>query len=110
MFDLIGFLAERATLRELCTAASGSAEDGVAGSAKDDGVSVGEDGGDTHAAGALDVHEVGVGGLDKTFLLVSSLLLSDGGVEEVVLDERHFLFKKGVFVVPKKKGCLFNHK
>lgn len=89
---LIRFLAERAALRKLCAATSGGAEDGVAGSAKDDGVSVGEDSGDTHAAGALDVHEVGVRGLNKTFLLVGSLLLSDGGVEEVVLDERHFLF------------------
>ena len=87
---LIGFLAERAALRELGTATGGGAEDGVAGAAKDDGVSVGEDSGDTHAAGALDVHEVGVGGLDKAFLLVGSLLLSDGGVEEVVLDKRHF--------------------
>ena len=53
---------------------------------------VGEDSGDTHAARALDVHEVGVGRLDKAFLLVSSLLLGDGGVEQVVLDERHCFF------------------
>ena len=53
-------------------------------------MSVREDSGDTHAAGALHVHEVGVGGLDKAFLLVSSLLLGDGGVEQVVLNERHF--------------------
>ena len=62
-------------------------------------MSVGEDGGDTHAAGALDVHEVGVGRLDKTFLLVGSLLLGDGGVEEVVLDKRHF----AVFCFSEKK-------
>ena len=89
---LIGFLAEGAALRKLGTATGGGAEDGVARGAEDDGVGVGEDGGDAHAAGALDVHEVGVGRLDKTFLLVGSLLLGDGGVEEVVLDERHFCF------------------
>ena len=86
---LIGFLAERAALRKLCTATGGGAEDGVAGGAEDNSVCVREDSGDTHAAGALHVHEVGVGGLDKTLLLVGSLLLSDGGVEQVVLDERH---------------------
>ena len=51
-----------------------------------------EDSGDTHAAGALHVHEVGVGRLDKTLLLVGSLLLGNGGVEQVVLDERHCFF------------------
>ena len=40
------------------------------------------------AAGALDVHEVGVGMLDKPLQLVPSLLLVVGGVEQI-LGQRH---------------------
>ena len=55
-------------------------------------MSVREDGGDAHAARALDVHEVGVRRLDKTFLLVCSLLLGNSGVKQIVLNKRHFVF------------------
>ena len=40
---------------------------------------MGEDGGDGEAPGALDVHEVRVGELDKPLQLVPSLLLVVGG-------------------------------
>ncbi len=48
---------ERAALREPGLATGRLAEDGRAALADDDGLGVGEDGGDGEAAGALDVHE-----------------------------------------------------
>ena len=39
-------------------------------------------------AGALHVHEVGVGSGHQTLLLVRVLLSGDGGVQKVVLDDR----------------------
>jgi hypothetical protein len=80
---LVGLAAEGAPLGEAGTASGGLAEDGGAGTAKDDGLGVGEDGGDVEAAGALDVHEVGVGALHKALELVSLLLVLDGGVKEI---------------------------
>jgi len=50
-----------------------------------------EHGGDPVAAGALDVHEVGVGMLDKPLQLVLSLLLVVEGVEQI-LGQRHLDF------------------
>ena len=51
--------AERAALGEPGLATGGLAEDSRATLADDDGLGVGEDGGDGEAAGALDVHEEG---------------------------------------------------
>ena len=45
------------------------------------------------AAGALDVHEVGVGMLDKPLQLVLSLLLVVEGVEQI-LGQRHLDFSE----------------
>lgn len=50
---------ERAALGETGLATSGLAKDLRAAGADDDGLCVGEDGGDGEAAGALDVHEEG---------------------------------------------------
>ena len=52
---------EGAALSQAGLASGRLAEDSGAGAADDDGLSVGEDGGDVEAAGALDVHEEGVG-------------------------------------------------
>lgn len=41
----------------ICDRTGGLAEDGAAGDAEHDGLSVAEDSGDGEAAGALDVHE-----------------------------------------------------
>lgn len=56
---------ERAALGESRLATSGLAENGRAALADDDGLGVGEDGGDCEAAGALDVHEEGAGSRHK---------------------------------------------
>lgn len=52
---------ERAALGKTGLATGGLAEDLGAAGADDDGLGVGEDGGDGEAAGALDVHEEGAG-------------------------------------------------
>lgn len=52
---------ERAALSEPGLATGGLAEDSRAASADDDGLGVREDGGDSEAAGALDVHKEGAG-------------------------------------------------
>ena len=57
--------AERAALGQTGLATGGLAEHGRAAGADDDGLGVGEDGGDGEAAGALDVHEEGAGGRHK---------------------------------------------
>lgn len=49
--------SERATLCETSLTTGWLAEDGRAASADDNGLGVGEDGGDGEAAWALDVHE-----------------------------------------------------
>jgi hypothetical protein len=53
--------AERAALGKTGLATGGLAEDLGAAGADNDGLGVGEDGGDGEAAGALDVHEEGAG-------------------------------------------------
>lgn len=58
--------SERATLGESGLATGRLAQDGGAALADDNGLGVGEDGGDDEAAGALDVHEEGSGGGDKS--------------------------------------------
>lgn len=58
--------AERAALGESGLTTGRLAEDGGAALADDDGLGVGEDGGDDEAAGALDVHEERAGGGDKS--------------------------------------------
>ena len=53
--------AERAALGQTGLATGGLAQNGGAASADDDGLGVGEDGGDGEATGALDIHEEGAG-------------------------------------------------
>lgn len=65
--------AERAALGEAGLASGGLAEDGGAAGADDDGLGVGEDGGDGEAAGALDIHEEGTGGRHKGLVIGSVL-------------------------------------
>ena len=57
---------ERAALCESGLATGGLAEDLRATGADNDGLCVGEDGGDGEAARALDVHEEGSGAWDKS--------------------------------------------
>ena len=55
--------------------------------AHDSSLGVGEHGGDLQAAGALDVHEVGVGGLNQALQLV--LLLLGAHVRDGEVNDRH---------------------
>merc|ERR1712224_30889 len=80
LFDL---LAEGAALGEACDSARRLAKHDVAIAAENDGLRVGEDGGDLKAPRALDVHEVGVRGLNQALELVAALLLAHVGVEEI---------------------------
>lgn len=84
--DLIDLATEAASLRQSGLSSGGLAEHNIAGSAEDDGLGVGEDGGDVKAAGALDVHEEAVGRLDKALELVHLLLIGGVHVEEI---DRH---------------------
>lgn len=71
---------ERAALGETGLATGGLAEDLRAAGADDDGLCVGEDGGDGEASGALDVHEERAGTGDKGLNgIVLDLLDSCGG-------------------------------
>ena len=49
--------SERTSFCETCLSTSRLAEDGRTACADDNGLGVGEDGGDGEAAGALDIHE-----------------------------------------------------
>jgi hypothetical protein len=73
---------ERAALGQARLATGGLAEHGGASLADDDGLGVGEDGGDGEAAGALDVHEERAGSRHKS--LTMSMSVSDD-VHSVVL-------------------------
>ena len=57
---------------------------GGASDAEDDGLGVREHRRDLVAAGALDIHEVGVGVLDEALQLVLSLLLLGSRVQEIL--------------------------
>ena len=50
-------LSERATFGQASLSSGRGAQNGVASDAHDDDVSMREDGGDSEASGALDVHE-----------------------------------------------------
>jgi hypothetical protein len=74
---------ERAALREPSLATGRLAEDGRAALADDDGLGVGENGGDGEAPRALDVHEEGTGTGHKGLELVLAGLSSRAGVEKI---------------------------
>lgn len=57
---------EGASLSQPGLSSGGLAKDGSTGAADDNGLSVGEDGGDVEASGALDVHEEGSWSWDKS--------------------------------------------
>lgn len=61
--------SERAALGQAGLATGGLAKHGCAALADDDGLGVGEDGGDGEAAGALDVHEEGARSRHKSLLM-----------------------------------------
>ena len=63
---------ERAALCESGLATRGLAENLRATCADNDGLCVGEDGGDGEATGALDVHEEGSWARDKSLLMAMS--------------------------------------
>jgi len=86
--SLLHLPPEGAPLSELGLASSGLAEHGGARGAEHHSGRVAEHGGDLEAAGALDVHEEGVGRLDETLELVLAGLVLGGRVQQVVRD-RH---------------------
>merc|ERR1719159_118904 len=79
---LIGLLAEGAALGQAGETSGGLAKDDVAVAALNNHLRVREDGGDEEAAGALDIHEEGVGRLHQALKLVLLLLLGEG-VEKI---------------------------
>jgi len=74
---------KRAALGQPGLATSRLAENGRATLADDDGLGVGEDGGDRETAGALDVHEEGSGNRHKGLELVLASLGGRARVEEI---------------------------
>ena len=89
---LLHLLAEGAALGQPGLAARGLAEHGTARPAKHDRLRVAEHRRDVKAAGALDVHEEGVGRLDEPLELVAALLQLPRWVQQVNVshrDERH---------------------
>ena len=88
---VVGLLAERAAVGQAGLTTGGVADDGLAGAgaALNLGGGVAVDGDDLRALGAADVHEVGVGALDETALLVLLALLTDVGVGEIGIEETH---------------------
>jgi hypothetical protein len=74
---------ERASLSQTSLSTSWLAQDGRAAGADDNGLCVGEDGGDSEAAGALDIHEEGAGSWDKVLKLVLASLRGWGWVEKI---------------------------
>ena len=94
---MISLLAERAAFDELSLTTGGAGEDGGALLAVDDGGGVAVDGVDVGARGALDVHEVGVGALDETALLVLLAFSASSGVAEIGIEEAHDLRKRESF-------------
>jgi hypothetical protein len=74
---------ERAALSESGLATGGLAKDGRAALADDNGLGVGEDGGDGEAAGALHIHEEGSGCGHKGLELVLASLRGSAWVEEI---------------------------
>lgn len=81
--------AERAALGEPGLTTGRLAQNGGATLADDDGLGVGEDGGDGEASRALDVHEERAGGRNQSLELVLLSLGSRAGVEEID-GENHF--------------------
>ena len=76
-------LTERAALGQASLTAGRLREHLGARAADNHGLGVREDGGDSEAARALDVHEERVGVLHKSLELVAASLLLGGGVEKV---------------------------
>jgi len=74
---------ERAALCETGLSSCWLAENSRAAGADDDGLCVGEDGGDGEAAGALDIHEEGSRSRDKVLELVLASLSGWGRVQEI---------------------------
>merc|ERR1719474_120471 len=89
--SLVLLPSEAAALSKPCTASSGLAKNCGTPGAHNHCLGVAEHSGDPVAAGTLDVHEVGVGMLDKPLQLMLSLLLMVEGMEQV-LGQRHLDF------------------
>ena len=86
------------TFCQPCPSSCGLTQHCGATDAKDDGLSVAEDGGDLVAAGALDVHEVRVGVLHQALELVLALLVFGSGVQKVFSE----LKKKSIYYYQSK--------
>lgn len=89
LLNLVGLLAERASLREPGLATGGLAQDRRTAGANYDALGMAEHGRDFVASGALDVHEVRVRVGYQALQLVLALLLGRKWVQEI-LGERHF--------------------
>ena len=87
-FSSVLLLPEAAAFSEPCPTSSGLAKDRGTASAHHNRLGNAEHGGDPVAAGALDVHEEGVGVLDEPLQLVLPLLFMVQGVQQV-LGKRH---------------------
>ena len=86
---MVLLLPVRAASSQLSLTTSWVSQKGVASLAVDWGLSVTEDGLNSNAGSAFDIHEVGVGGLHQSLLLVLLFFRREGWVSEVD-GERHF--------------------
>jgi hypothetical protein len=84
---IVGLLSEGAAFCQSSFATSWLGKHNHARSALDDGLGVGKDGGDVHAARAFYIHEVGVWCLYQSFELVCLGLVGFTWVEEI--NDRH---------------------
>ena len=78
---IVRFLSEGASFCQSSFTTGGLSKHDHARSALDDGLGVGEDGGDVHAPRAFDIHEVRVWCLHQAFQLVGAGLTGGAWVE-----------------------------
>lgn len=88
---LLSLLPVGAAISQTADTTGGLAENGSARTTEDDSLSMGEDGGDAEAAGALHIHEVAVGGLNQAGELVLAALVGGLGVEQIVFQHHCYV-------------------
>lgn len=80
---LVCLSTEGATFSQASTTTSGLTQDSTARRAQNDGLSVAEDGANVQTTRTLDIHEVGVGRLNKSLELVGTLLVFNRRVKKI---------------------------
>jgi hypothetical protein len=102
--NLVGLLPEGATFCEPCLSTRRLAQNGGTSYAQNHSLSMAEHGCNLVAAWALDIHEVGVGALHKTLLLVLALLRLKAGVDQIAGELQNFdKEEKNTMKIPGEK-------